>query len=479
MKFSIINYSKIFCLLFLMAWGTSCSDYLDINESPNAPSSIADLDLILADATATTSYNLVGGGNFTRFSAQWIQHVSNNATPPSNDTYRFTTASFNNEWAFYSYAGVLINCKDIIEAGTTSESWNHVAIAKILTAHNYAILTDFFGDIPFSQALKRTEVLKPTYDDQETVYVGIQDLLDDAIIDIDRGAAKQVGSGDLFYNGDMQAWRKLAFSLKARYYMRLTNAPGKTAAGQAQLALDALANGMTSVADEAAFDYMDEPGSDAPWFQWIDKFANTMQCSEYFVNTLIANNDPRLSTFADTAAGSIYIGHPNGTLNTSALANVSNIGSFFMDPAADSPLMTFEEHKFLEAEAHLWLNQIADAGSAYAIGIQTNMNRLSGQGELGDVIDAVAQNDYIEAHPLNGLEDIIYQKYIAGFVYSSTEAYNDFRRTGFPDDIQVVQNAEFNQIPTRIPYSDTEINNNLANVPEGITELSKVWWDAN
>ncbi len=467
-------------MIALLVSFSSCDDYLDINESPNAPTSINDLDLILADITSTTAYNLVGGGNFTRMTAQWMQHIANNAAPPSNDTYRFNTASFNNEWAFYSYAGILINSKIVIEQGTAAESWNHVAIAKIMTAHNYALLTDFFGEIPFTDAIKRTEVLTPTYDSQEQVYTGVQAMLDDAIVDIDKGAVLQVGGGDFFYGGDMAAWRKLAHALKARYYLRLTSAPGKTGAGQAQLAKDALANAMTSSLDEGAFQYTGEPGAEAPWQQWINKFSTTIQTGAYMINKLQGSNDPRLSIIADTAAGSIYVGHPNGTLATTALAAVSSIGSFFMDAGAAVPLMTYEEQLFLEAEANLWLNDLPAAQTAYEAGIRSHMDRLSGKGELGTIIDRPAQDTYLMNNPLNNLEDIINQKYIAAFIYSPVEAYNDYRRTGFPSDIQIAQNPDnIDQIPTRIPYTDTEINNNSVNVPANITRTSKVWWDAN
>lgn len=463
----------------------ACDDYLDINESPNAPTGINDQDLILSDITATTAYNLVGGGNFTRYSAQWIQHIANNAAPPSNDTYRFTTASFNNEWAFTSYAGVLINCKIVIDEGTPLGNWNHVAIAKIMMAHNYAILADFFSDIPFSQAILRTTNLNPSYDGQEQVFEGVQNLLDDAIVDIDKNSEIAVGSGDFFYGGDMAQWRKLAYALKARYHLRLTNAPGKTAAGQAQLAKDALANAMTGRMDEAAFDYTGEPGAEAPWQQWITKFATTIQISNYMVTTLLSSNDPRLSIIADTTAladtipNNNYVGHANGTLNTAALANISNIGAFFLDAAADVPLMTYEEQLFIEAEANLWLNDVPAAEMAYEAGVRSHMDRLSGQGELGTIIDRPAQDAYLLANPMDDQEDIIRQKYIAAFVYGSVEAYNDYRRTGFPSDIQVAQNADFNQIPTRIPYTDTEINNNSQNVPADVTETSLVWWDPN
>ena len=470
------------CLLMITLIGFSaCEDYLDINESPNSPGSIDDQDLLLADITSTTAYNLVGGGNFTRYSAQWMQQIANNAAPPSNDTYRFNTSSFNNEWAFYSYAGVLINSKIVIDEGVELGNWNHVAIAQIMTAHNYAILTDFFGEIPFTQALQRSENLKPIFDSQETVYNGIHQLLDDAIANIDKASPIAVGGGDFFYGGDMSKWRKLAYSLKARYYLRLTNAPGYDASTQSQLALDALANGMEGQADVAYFDYINAEGSEAPWFQWVGKFANSMQMSNYFVNKLINNNDPRLAIFADTAAnaGLGYVGHPNGSLNTTALATVSNIGSYFMDASYNIPLMTYEEQLFIETEARFRANGLSDAQPTYEEAIRSSMDLLSGKGQTGVIVDRAAQDAYLQAHPLVDIESIIEQKYVAGFLNGAAEAYHDYRRTGFPNDIQPALNGDYQQLPTRIPYTDTEINNNFDNVPEGITATSKVWWDAN
>ena len=174
----------------------SCSDYLDINTDPNQPEAPGDLDLLLADVTATTSYNLVGGGNWTRFAAQWIQHIANNADAPTVATYRFNTSSCNNEWSFSSYAGVLINCKKIIELGEVDSQLHHMGVAQILMAHNYALLTDWWGDIPFSEALLREENSKPIFDDQESVYMAIQNLLDDGIANLQKESPVAPGGGD-------------------------------------------------------------------------------------------------------------------------------------------------------------------------------------------------------------------------------------------------------------------------------------------
>lgn len=482
MKSKYINIVKTTMLVAILGLGMpSCSDYLDINTDPNNPTSLGgDFDLLISDITNTMSYNIVGGGNFTRFSAQWVQHIANVAEPPSNDTYRFNTSDFNNEWAFYSYSTILIGCQDVIQNGTEEGAMNHVAIAKIMMALNYGILTDFFGDIPFTQALQRTNNLKPGYDSQEAVYNGIMDLLDDAIGDIDQGAQIPVGAGDFLLGGDMAKWKKVAYMLKARYAIHLVNAPGYDAQTQAQAALDALANAMESPNDEPRFQYLGGAGQEGPWFQWVDKFANGMKVSNTTLNMLENLNDPRLPMMVDPAVNSgEYVGHTNGDGNLpNALDDVSDIGIFYMQEQTYIPIVTYMEQKFIEAEANLILGNMPEAAAAYAEGIRTHMGMLSGNGATGETISETEMDDYIAANPLNTLEDLITQKYLALYVWGSAESYNDFRRTGYPQ-LTPAMNALFNQIPTRIPYPDTEINNNSENVPSGVSPTSSVWWDAN
>lgn len=466
-------------LSFALLLAGACSKYLDINTDPNSPESPGDLDLLLADITATTSYNLVGGGNWTRYGARWIQHVADNSAPPSEDTYRINTSDANNEWQYYSYASVLINCKKLIEYAEAVEQWHHVGIAKVLMAHNYALLTDFWGDIPFSEALGRAENGKPKFDNQQAVYAGIQQLLDEGIEALARESNIGVGGGDLYLGGDNQAWIRVAYALKARYYMHLTNAPGVDPQQQAQLALGALGKAMTGPADEARFNYTIASGQEAPWNQWIDKFATTIRVGKFMVDLLKAKNDPRLPIIANQNNAGEYVGHQNGAPQVTPLAAISAIGDYYLDPDFDVPLMTYVEQKFIEAEALWRLGNTDEARAAYDEAIRTHMNELSGKGELGTNISSAQMDAYIAANPLNNLEDLIVQKYIAAFVVSSFEAYNDYRRTGYPSALQPAINTLYNQIPTRMIYTDTEVNNNVENVPPGVTLTSKVWWDGD
>ena len=408
-----------------------------------------------------------------------MQHIANNAEPPSNDTYRVNTSDCNNEWAFSSYAGVLINARKLIDLGEEAGQLHHAGVAKILMAHNYALLTDWWGDIPFSQALQRESNGKPTYDTQEAVFQGIQQLLDEGIADLGKDSPISLGGGDLLLQGDVAAWTRFAYALKARYYLRLTNAPGADDQALAAQALAALANAMTSADDEPRFPYTNAPGQEAPWNQWVAKFSTTMQVSDYFITKLQALNDPRLPLFADVNQDGIYLGHPNGGTPSNTLAELSNIGAYFLDADLDIPLMTYVEQLFLEAEAYWRLGQTTEAVAAYETAIRTHMAQLSGQGEFATVIAPAEVDAYLTAHPLTGLSDLIEQKYLAGFLLSSFESYNDYRRTGYPSDLAPALNADQPQIPTRMIYTDTEVNNNAANVPPGVTLTSKVWWDGN
>lgn len=70
---------------------------------------------------------------------------------------------------------------------------------------------------------------------------------------------------------------------------------------------------------------------------------------------------------------------------------------------------------------------------------------------------------------------IIYQKYLAANTVASTEAWANFRRTGQPKfKISVRSGA---RLPARLFYPQTEVNTNAANVPQGIDQYTKIFWD--
>lgn len=75
---------------------------------------------------------------------------------------------------------------------------------------------------------------------------------------------------------------------------------------------------------------------------------------------------------------------------------------------------------------------------------------------------------------------ILYQKYLALNSVASTEAWDDYRRAAqpkLPASTQS-QSPRADKLPTRLLYPQSEINTNAANVPTGITQFTKIFWDS-
>lgn len=107
------------------------------------------------------------------------------------------------------------------------------------------------------------------------------------------------------------------------------------------------------------------------------------------------------------------------------------------------------------------------------------MQQFLGNGELGIIIMEGEIDVYIVVNLLNGLGDLINQKYIVGFLFSVFESYNDYCCIGFFVDIQFVLNVDYLMIFICMIYIDMEVNNNVVNVLAGIILELKVWWDGD
>src|SRR5262249_21232962 len=141
-------------------------------------------------------------------------------------------------------------------------------------------------------------------------------------------------------------WRKLAFSLKARYYMHLTKAPGHTAAGQADLALAAMANGFTGTADEWKFVYPGAATSQNIWYVNMLPLS-TLVASSAIVDTLKTRNDPRMPFLLAPAKNTgLYNGRAIGTPNIGNLNDYSLLGAAYCSVGSTEYIMPYTEFQF-------------------------------------------------------------------------------------------------------------------------------------
>ena len=457
---------------------TGCKKFLDINKDPNNPLAVKE-SLILTPVEITISTNIVGGFNGTS-AAYWMQQLSLNQPSPDMETYRILPADVDNTWSFYIYPNALQNLKVMIEQAEAAGHNQYAAIGKTLFAYTLALTTDVWGNIPYSQALQIPAITLPKYDSQEDVYKGIQSTLDSALYFVNQppsGIAP--GSDDFIYGGDMKKWKKYIYMLKARYYLRLSKAPGRTASLQADSALTALASGFTSNDDNAAVSYAGTAQAETPWYQNTLPGAGGVVMAKSFIDTLLARHDPRLPILADTNSAGVYAGRPAG-IGAGPDPNVySSLNTFYggylpiedISDGSSAPLYlaTYSEALFIKAEATFIKSGATAADPIYRLAIAAHMSMLG--------VSTADQAAYIATRPAltagNAVEQIINEKYIADFL--SVETYNDWRRTGYPT-FTLAANPYVNYIPRRWPYSSTELLTN-PQPDQSATTADRVWWD--
>jgi len=213
----------LFLLIILSA--ASCKKISDLNNDPNnVTAGDAAPDYLMAGvltSTATT-YGDLGSGIFSGAMQQTYQ-----------DAWGNTFSQY--DWSPTDWSGnydILRNNK-LLLSKSQSLKWDfHQGIALIMRAFNYATIADLWGDAPDSMSLKGDESSPasqfPVFDRQQQIYTHVITDLKAAIPFLygtrtDHAEVTSVTqASDVFYNGDPEKWRRLAYSLLLRYYMRLS-----------------------------------------------------------------------------------------------------------------------------------------------------------------------------------------------------------------------------------------------------------------
>jgi hypothetical protein len=456
--------------------GAGCKKFVDVNKDPNNPLSVQEKILlapieknIAQGVDAGGSEGNDGEGEVASFTNHFMQTICYNQVALNYGTYYFVSTDMNLSWR-QMYNTELENLKQLSTISQKNGNANYTAIAEILTAYVLGFTTDLWGDIPWSKALNGASNLLPTYDKQEAIYDTVQSLLDRGIADIAKNQGLKVGADDYFYGGKMAQWTKLAYTLKARYYMHLTKAPGHTAAAQAQLALTALQNGMTANGDDWKFTYPGGATSQSAWYTIMLPYS-TLCASSAIVDTLVGRSDPRLPFFITKAKNTgLYNGRAIGTPTIGDLNNYSSFGPYFSAVGATQYILPYTEVQFIEAEANWILTGAAAAQPFYTAAITNNMTKVGVA--AGDITTYLASRGTLTGG--NALQRIIEEKRIAHMV--SPENYNDWRRTGWPK-LTIVPNAQTSDIPRRLIYPQSELNAN-PQPQQSAVFTDRVWWDA-
>lgn len=439
---------------------TGCQTELDtFNENPNNPITTTPSLLLAAMEVSTFSTHTSG---LIRNSGIFTQQLAGTDVGQMGPIARYivTENDVTNEWN--TVYGTTLMSGHLLTRDFANDYPYYNGIGQVLTALNLGYATDMWGDVPYDEAFRAEQGNKtPKYNTQQEIYQRLQSTLDEAIVNLKKPASSNLSvpeDDDFIFGGDTQKWIKIAYVLKARYALRLTQVD----TGAAQKALDYInASGITSNADDANTYF---PGTANGWNQWYafnnGNRANYLKVGKYFVDQLKSTSDPRL-TFAiapDKAGG--YTGNAaedQGTITT------SYIGSAYATSTSAVGMITYAEAKFIEAEAKFRLGQNAQPALEAAVAASV----------LKVTKTAATPAFLASATATVNLANIIQQKYLALFL--TMEPFNDYRRTGFP---ALVPNQASNTktIPVRLPtpVEERQYNSN-ATVVSNVT--SKIWWD--
>jgi len=527
---------------------SSCKKFLDINENPNsATSTTPELVLpqaIVGSATLANTFNInmadLGGqqanaGGFGGFG--------------SVVTYEYTTASFTGLWS--STMNVNMDLKYVVDQTIEEPRLAfYASTARILKALNFARLVDQYNDIPYSEALQGTDNLTPAYDEAEDVYMDLVKELTESIEAIQAGQAANAETAgvvssvsaatDPLFGGNMDQWKRFANTIKLRLLIKMAGVDALQSYTTEQFASFDTSVGFLTEDALVNPGYSKEAGKQAPIFASRGRTvtdANT-QTSRIPSKWMIGFYDG--SILDDDARGSvIYHNYPNTPSNQlgdeSAGVPQSSGRDWYRGTNVEGalgvakwhtqsqPIMLAAESYFLQAEALVrgYLSGGSTAAvTAFDSGIEASYRYLyldANEVYQGEESPEAMREEYQAANLYEGedesregqtshlvdlgsaisdaerIEGIITQKYIALNFVNNDEAYNEFRRTGYPkfdeeggtgpyDTFASAKSrsTRADRIVGRILYPNFEYAQNGANVPSDITLFgSRIFWEIN
>lgn len=458
-------YTVFLAGLFILGSCKKLTDDLDIN--PNQPTD-APSDLVLngTEVAGILVYegNLarIGGiftNSFTGSDRQYVEFENYNSTAPDYD----------DTWDNL-YSGVIAQAKIGERKASAVNNKLQVGIFQVIQAQAFGTAADLWGDVPFSEAGDPEQFPTPVFEPQAEVYAGVQQLLDNAIVNLSANVGQSPGAKDIFYQGSAENWIAAANTLKARFFLHVRNYTAAISAAQ-QGILDPANNMMAAHGNTYLSDfnvYYSFTVYDRPAYLTADGAYNP---------ALLTATDPLYKGNAktDETARYNYLYQEDiyvGGLELNAIsADFDGSGpddTGFFGSDARFPLVTFEENILILAEAQAKtgnttaalnaLNQFRaymDEGGYISAGYQAaglNYNPYL----LTDFLPAtgIANKENLPADQAL-LKEILTERYVT--FTGQLEQFNDLRRT---KNLIAVTPKKGNIIPQRFLYPQSELNTN-------------------
>ena len=505
-------YNSFFAIALILTTLSCEKDFEEINTNSVDPTSASvNPVFLLNNAIINTSFS----------NAQLIYDLGVVQQVISPNSGVLTGANYNQDnrdvtddhWVKY-YENVIKNTGDILgqlQLDEAQENPNLQSMTRLVRALAFMILTDEYGDIPYSEAGKGIyeQIVLPKYDAQEDIYMDLVKEVKEAVAGFN-GSAK-METGEVMYSGDIAKWRRFGNSLLLRLGMHLTEVNPALAQ---QIVSDAFAGGiMQSNEDNYVIRHDNNYRNDNGALLNATE-ANNIYLVDTFIDFLQESEDPRLGALAiryvsatsgpeQTQENGItdsadQIGMPIGYDNGSIVAVAQDLGlpSFYAftqidryrvaKQAAPMFVVTHSQTQLLLAEAAVrgWVT--GQPSTYYNAGVRAHME-LMVQYDPASEIPSADIDAYLAANPFNAanaLEQIGEQYWVSCFL-NGPEAFANFRRTGFPNLIPNTYPSQdiSGDFINRLTYPNSEVATNNNNLSEAVARMgadnldTKVWWD--
>jgi hypothetical protein len=512
-------------------------DFDTINTDPTRPNaSTFDPNLLLPSAelgygSATTGYN-----GPILFQSMWAQTFASAIFPgyySNGDKYTiggsFTSYQERTWNTAYNAASYAYEAQQLVK---DKPEWSNLSgISLLVELLNLEVVTDTYGDVPYSQALQaKAGVFTPAYDKQSDIYPSMLAKLDSVISTLD--ASKLPPTNDIIYKGDVAKWKKFGYSLMLRMAMRLT----KVDAAMAKQYAEKAAAGGTFASNADNTYYLND---NAHGFNNANTSSLTtaedyseVKWGKVLIDYLKANNDPRLPVIAEvpqagTAAAANQglagdhtpadqVGMPNGYDQLGHGTDISKEPNYpgasgtgddanptgkysrpttalYLNYSAPVFILTYAQTEYLlaEAAARGW-NVGATAAQHFKNATAAALLTYGTYGPAGSISADVA-NNYATTHALDqssleaSLKEINTDYWVLeGTIFDFSEAWSNWRRSGYPalTPVNYLGNFTSGVIPRRQAYPTSEPAQNPTNykaaadaVSGGDTYAGRVWWD--
>lgn len=480
------SYILFLALIIGLSGCSKLEDFGDTNVNPNTTSTP-----VTAALLTNTLSNLVKTASGVYFCQYFSQ---TNYVFASLYAYAIGSPMGNYSEALYDLQNIIkINNDEatMADAEPYGTNENQIAIARILKAYIYWTITDTWGDVPYTDALKGNSDV--AFDPQEIIYKDLIKELTEAVSQFVQPVIQV--KGDIAYDGDIVKWKKLANSLRMLMALNLSKQYPEASGYAATQFNSALSNEAGSISDNTDNFKLVYPGDgifNNPYYSMY-AFGQRMDGESETMTSLLTDtigNDARQAVFgADASGAPSTVGVPYGRESSyiQAWCQTHPDYCYVFAPAyrtEASPAYIIMAANVLLARAEAadrgWTNE--NASELYQAGVTASFT----QWDLEPPDAGYFLKSAVALGPAgSNLRQIATQQYIAYFP-NGLQGWNTWRRTGRP--VLYPAPDAVNKppvIPRRFMYGAIDYILNPEGIAAAIERLgpngdkndSRVWWD--